>query len=86
MISSSVSYTVGGETLNKLNKTLERREVFNLNSTHALLATDALFFPSPRTDALFFFPQRNLRLLQMRRRGGASPAHTNASYPFEGCG
>jgi len=75
MISSSVSYTAGGETLNKLNKTLERREVFNLNSTHALLATDALFFS-----------QRNLRLLQMRRRGGASPAHTNASYLFEGCG
>ena len=44
MISSSVSYTAGGETLNKLNKTLERREVFNLNSTHALLATDAFFF------------------------------------------
>ena len=75
MISSSVSYTAGGETLNKLNKTLERREVFNLNSTHALLATDALFFS-----------QRNLRLLQMRCRDGASPAHTNASYPSEGCG
>ena len=75
MISSSVSYTAGGETLNKLNETLERREVFNLNSTHALLATEALFFS-----------QRNLRLLQMRRRGGASPAHTNASYLFEGCG
>ena len=53
MISSSVSYTAGGETLNKLNKTLERLEVFNLNSTHALLATDALFF-FPRETSGFY--------------------------------
>lgn len=62
MIASSISYTAEGKTLNKLNKTLGRRSLtFEFNP----------WLPCYRHP----FSWRDLRLLQMRSRGGSRPCH-----------
>lgn len=62
MISSSISYTAGGKTLNKLNKTLGRQSLkFEFNPW--------------RTCSRHPFSWRDLRLLQMRSRAGSRPCH-----------
>lgn len=62
MISSSVPYTAEGKTLSKLSKTLGRRSLkFGFNP----------WLPRYRHP----FSWRDLRLLQMRSRGGGRPCH-----------